>query len=289
MFIYSAFDRADAPPVYTAEALVSARSLRRFTDKPIRLLTSRPDLADTLAKRADFPFTDVVPLVGDELPKAFKIRSIGTMDGADCIFLDTDTIIYDDISRVFEFGPFDLAGVHMPYHREEIVTMADAVAKERRRYYALNSGVLFIRGAFAGPLSERWGAAFAKAAERNGPGAMDQPPLVNALIKLQPTLWPLAQNYNYRLMYGGVVSGTMFVVHTHYRRDVERIIRADFDSEVIDALIERIGFINRSVEKVTLPPVSMQTVPRHMLSRHRPRSGLAWALGPIRRRLGATG
>ncbi|RAH98248.1 hypothetical protein DLJ53_26425 [Acuticoccus sediminis] len=289
MFIYSAFDRPDAPPVYTAEALVSARSLRRYTDKPIRLLTSRPDLVEALARRPDFPFTDIVPLEGDELPKAFKIRSIGTMAGSDCIFLDTDTVIYDDISRVFEFGAFDIAGVHMPYHREEIVTMADAVDKESRRYYALNSGVLFIRGAFAGPISEAWGESFARAAARHGPQIMDQPQLVNALLKLKPDLWPLSQNYNYRLMYGGVVSGTIFVVHTHYRRDVARIIKADFDTGMMDRLIERIGFINASVEKVTLPPVSMQTVPRHKLSRHRPRSGLAWALGPIRRRLGATG
>ncbi|UOM33061.1 hypothetical protein [Acuticoccus sp. I52.16.1] len=286
MFIYSAFDRPDAPPVYTAEALVSARSLRRFTDKPIRLLTSRPDLAEMLARRPGFPFSDVVPLHGDVAPKAFKIRSIGTMAGADCIFLDTDTIIYGDISRVFEFGPFDLAGVHMPYHREEIVTMEDAVAKEGRRYYALNSGVLFIRGEFAGPLSERWGEAYALALERNGPGAMDQPPLVNALLKLKPALWPLSQNFNYRLMYGGVISGTIFVVHTHYRRDVRRIVDADFDHGVIDALIERIGAINASVERATLPQASMQTVPRHVLSRHRPRAGLAWALGPLRRRLG---
>lgn len=287
MFIYSAFDRPGSHPVFTTEAFISARSLRRHSDKPIRLLTNRPDLVETLAQRVPIPFTDVDVLEGDDLPKAFKIRAIGTMKGADCIFLDTDTFIFDDISRVFEFGDFDIAGVHMPYHREDIVTMDDAVRREKRRYYALNSGVLFIRGRFAEPLSSAWERTFADAVTRLGPGAMDQPPLVTALMRLRPALWPLAQNYNYRLMYGGVVCGTMFVVHTHYRRDVRRIIEGGFSLKAVDALIDRVGAINATVARATLPQTTMQDIRAYRLSRHRPHQGLAKWLAPIRRRLGA--
>lgn len=287
MFVYSAFDRPDAPPVYTTEAFISARSLRRHSDKPIRLLTSRPDAVAMLAQRVPTPFTEVTVLEEDALPKALKIRAIGRMDGADCIFLDTDTFIYDDISRVFEFGDFDIAGVHMPYHREDIVTMADAVVREKRRYYALNSGVLFIRGRFAAPLSEAWERAYFDAVKRIGPQAMDQPPLATALTRLRPTLWPLAQNYNYRLMYGGVVCGTLFVVHTHYRSDVRRIIDGGYSAEAIDRLIDRVGALNATVARATLPQTTMQEIRRHDLSRHRPRRGLAKWIAPIKRRLGA--
>lgn len=266
MFLYSAAD-GDGRPNYHAEALVSARSLRRHTDAPIRLLSDRPDIVERLSARPDFPFTTIEPIAHGEIPKAAKIRAIGTSGGQDCIFLDTDTVVLDDITKVFRFAPFDLAAVGMPYHLEAIDSIAAAVRWERFYRYHLNSGVLFVRGPFAERLSHEWGNAFAEFVERHGPGTTDQPPLGVALARLKPDLFALSQNYNFRSMYGGVVSGKVFVVHTHYRRDLERIVREDFSVELIDRFIEKIAAINETPQRALLPIVPSHTVPARRLRR----------------------
>lgn len=265
MFIYSAFDRPEAAPLYSAEAYVSARSLRRHTDRPIRLLTNNEPFIGGLSRRADFPFTDVSPLTGDEIPKAFKIRSIGAAAG-DCVFLDTDTIVLADLSRVFEFGPFDLAAVPI-WTRDHIVTMDQAVRREARRRHALNSGVLFIRDGFAAPLSKAWLGMFHDAVAREGPAVFDQPALVRALRTLEPNLMPLPHNYNYRSQFGGFVSGAVFVVHSHYRRDLARLIRGGLDDRAVDRLIDHAATINATTGEAVMPALPSSSLMRANLRR----------------------
>ncbi|MEM0907836.1 MAG: hypothetical protein AAGJ94_10765 [Pseudomonadota bacterium] len=253
MFIYCAFDKDQDMPRYAGEALVSATSLRRHTDKPIHLATNNRRFVERHARRPAWPFDNVTMVEGDDAPKTFKVRAIANMDG-DCVFLDGDTFIFADLSRVFEFSPFDLAGVREPA-RNALTSIEAAIEYEASLKYALNSGVLFIRGGFAQTLSERWLAHYLRRLERLGPTAFDQPSLRASLSLLDADVLVLPNNYNFRLQFGGLVAGPVFVVHTHYPHDLAKLIKRDFPAEDVDRLINHVGRINDEFAFETLPPV----------------------------------
>ncbi|WP_420392676.1 hypothetical protein [Acuticoccus sp.] len=270
MFVYSAYD-AGGSPTYLAEACVSARSLRRWTDAPITLWTNRTALAAELVQAVGSPFSAILPLGEAGPPKAHKIDAIGRASG-DRVFLDTDTIVLADIGRVFEFADFDIAAVPVAV-RDAITSMDEAVRREPRRRYTVNSGVLFVRGRFAGPLCAAWAAAYRRALARSGPSVYDQPSLARALEGLQPDLLPLPHNYNLRVQFGGLVSGAVFVVHVHYRRDLAGLLRGGLDAHRVDALIDRVAAINASTGQAVMPPIAPGSVLALDLSRRgRPRS-----------------
>lgn len=259
MFIYSAFDPPDGHRSYTGEALVSATSLRRHTDWPIRLYTNTPSLLEPLEARPGFPFSEVVPIAGDAPPKAFKIRSLATLGEADGVYLDCDTVVLDDISKVFAIAPFDIAGV-ITELRDPITSMAAAVEHEATQRYWLNSGVLFVRGGFGPRLSERWLAVFEDTVRKHGPRILDQLSLRGALQALGADVRPLPANYNFRLKFGGMLAGACFVVHTHYWRDLARLKARGFPAEEVDALIDHVARINATMAFESLPPRSERSL-----------------------------
>jgi hypothetical protein len=272
LYILSAFDDG-ATPFYTAEAYVAACSVRRHTAAPIRLLTSEPRFVERLAGRPDFPFTDVTTFGTDALPKAHKIRAIGEAGEAPCIFLDTDTIVLADISRVFEMAPFEVAGVPAP-GRDAIDGMDDAVRAEATFRHHLNSGVLWIAAGYAERLADRWRERFRRATARGRVTAFDQPALHAALADLGTNVFALPPNYNFRVNFGGLLSGACFVLHTHYRHDLMALLRADLAAEAVDRLIDRAAAINASTATGVVQPAGSRSLMRADLRRHGWRRGL---------------
>lgn len=279
MYILSAYDSGDTP-IYTAEAFVAARALRRHTTAPIRLLTNAMPFVDRLSGRPDFPFTAVTPITGDEPPKAFKIRAIGGMDDTDCVFLDTDTIPLADIGRVFGMGPFDVAGALAP-GRDRIDGIDAAIAGEWRQRIHLNSGVLFIRRGHAGRLAEAWLANYRKATARSGARAFDQPALHKALETLGADVFVLPPNYNFRVNFGGLLSGACFVLHTHYRHDLAALIRADLAPAAVDRFIDGAARINATTGLGLVAPAGNRSLMRADLSRRRWRRSVRDRVGDL--------
>lgn len=254
MFVYAAFDTPGAPPLYAGEALVSARSLRRHTARPIRLVTNNAAFVATMSGRPDFPFTAVTLADAGGAPfKREKIRAVAAADG-DVVFLDCDTICLADLSRVFEIAPFDLAAVEVPVRRG-IGSMDAAVRHELKHRSNLNSGVLFVRAATAGPLADAWLRHFDLEVARKGPGAYDQPALRAAVAERSPAILPLPHNYNFRAQFGGLLSGACFVVHTHFTDDVRRLAARGFPPAGMDRLIDHVGKINDPVATDVMAPV----------------------------------
>lgn len=272
MYILSAFESGETP-FYTAEAYVAAVSLRRHTAAPIRLLTNAPRFLDRLSARADYPFSDVAAIAGDGPPKAHKIRAIGEMGDSRCVFLDTDTIVLADIGRVFDMAPFEVAGVPAP-GRDEIDGMDAAVAREAGRRFHLNSGVLWIGAGYAAHLAERWLSIYGRATSRGRVTAFDQPALHAALAGLGTEVFVLPPNYNFRVNFGGLLSGTCFVLHAHYRHDMRALLQADLAPEAVGRLIDRAAAVNTSTALGVVRPAGNRSLLRADLRRHRWRRSL---------------
>lgn len=258
MFVYSASDIDAARPLYCGEAFISATSLRRHYSGRISLLTNSGQIRDAFHRLPNNPFDDIHVMSAEEHPKLQKIKAIGRLAEGDVIFLDGDTIILDDLSCVFSFDTFDIAGVLAPW-RENITSIDDALKRETHARYSLNSGVLFLSGSFAPELATHWGGFYEKALQRVGATAKDQPALQAALKELQPTLMTLPNNYNFRANMGGLISGKCFVVHCHFPAMIAAVIRSGFDTDVIDSHIECISTINHSMSTHAFGPIRSTT------------------------------
>jgi hypothetical protein len=253
MFLYVSYEEDLSEPRYISEALISAYSLRRHTSAAISLVTNNPEFVARFEGREWFPFTDVEIVDIDARVKfSPKVASIAKRAGRDTIFLDTDTIVMSDISRVFEFDDFEFAGVPQP-DRRNITDIDKAVKQERRRRFLFNSGVMFIRANLCSTLGQRWAHHFQIAVRKQGPKAPDQLALARALQDLEPKLFHLPPNYNFR-GFGGFMSGACFVYHTHFADSALDILAKDFDREAMDAFIARIETINDTFLSGIVPP-----------------------------------
>jgi len=252
MFLYVSYDKDLSEPKYSSEALISAYSLRRHTSAAISLITNNRAFVTRFEGREWFPFTDVEIADTDVSPRFLKVASIAKRAGRDTIFLDTDTIIMGDISRVFEFDDFAFAGVPAPL-RHDITDIDKALKLERRKRHDFNSGVIFIRGTLCSALGERWAHHFQIEVEGQGPEALDQPALADALQDLEPKTFQLPPNYNFRGL-GGLVSGACFVYHAHFAKVALGVFARDFDREAADAFIARIETINDTFLPGIVPP-----------------------------------
>ncbi|SLN33228.1 hypothetical protein ROJ8625_01555 [Roseivivax jejudonensis] len=243
MFVYSTHDKDASDPVYSLEALISATSLRRHTNLPIRLVTNNTDFLDRVRALDYNPFTDLVAAGADTPPKLQKIEALRGMADQDAVFVDSDTVILDDISRVFDFGMFDIAAVQAIW-REGITSIERAVEREQRRRFMLNSGLLFVRRNTVEPLATAWAKEYRTAFGQFGPAAADQPSLEQALALLNPEVFQLPVNYNFRTNFGGILSGKCFVVHGHFRSVARELGRQGLGVAQIDHFLARIEMIN---------------------------------------------
>ncbi len=255
MFIYSTYDKDPGSPLYTAEAFLSASSLRRHTTRDIGLLTNNAALAASIAKLPHNPFSHIELTTGETHPKLQKIRAIGRLWSGDKVFLDCDTLVFDAIDRVFDFAAFDIAGVVAPA-RGFIRSIEDAVEKEAKQIYSLNSGVLFIRERFVADLVATWAMRYEVLLRNKGEGAFDQAALKRSLNALTPRVLMLPHNYNFRINFGGTISGKCFVIHAHFRPAAQRLLESDMNADVVKDFIEGAEVINRSMETANFPPMT---------------------------------
>lgn len=243
MFVYSTYDKDPENPVYTTQALISARSLRRHTTNDISLLTNNDGLAKTIASLEHNPFTEIKVMTDSGHPKLQKILAIEQFSSGDKVFLDADTIILDSINQVFDFCDFDICGVISP-GRYFINSMERAVRWEARRKFFLNSGVLFIREAFVSQLVPKWAECYRGELEEKGQDALDQPALKMALSHLNPNVFPIPHNYNFRIGFGGTISGKCFVVHGRFHNTATAVAKSGWDKGLIDEFIDSVAVIN---------------------------------------------
>ena len=250
MFVYSAFDASDTIPRFHAEALFSAFSLRKVTDKPIRLVSNSPHIADQFSELAWNPFSTIGSLVDRfSHPKRQKLHAIATQTGPGFCYLDTDTVILADISRVFEMGELDIAGAAAPW-REDIETIEIAVRREWKRAWQLNSGVLFFRRKNVGPLIDAWISDFeSRLPEYAGqPDKIrDQVSFQKACVELKPDMFKLPNNYNFRTPMGGYLSGACFVLHGHLKLGLERLYNKFNQPDFLDERLKQLRVINHSM------------------------------------------
>lgn len=261
MFIYSAFDEVLDAPLYHAEAMVSAFSLRQHSDKPIVLHSNSRVLADKLREPAWSPFTEVV--VSDmprAHPKLQKLGAIAASPFEQTVFLVTDTFILGDLAKVFEFGPFDIAACQPPY-RQSVRSMSAAVKEQWNRRWKLNSGVVFINGG-QHDIMRSWLADYKdRLTSADHPGkVMDQPSFQHALMMHQPDIFTLPNNYNFRLCFGGYLSGACFVVHTHAGVSIQPVMENLHDLGSIRALIDKVATINSIFMGMSFPTMADPTM-----------------------------
>lgn len=261
MFIYSAYDEVIEEPLYHAEAMISAFSLRQHSDKPIILHSNSRALAGRLKEPAWSPFSEVI--VSDiprAHPKLQKLEAIAASPFENTVFLDTDTFILGDLGKVFEFGPFDIAACQPPF-RQSVRSMDAAVKEEWNRRWKLNSGVVFLKGGqrdIVGSWLANYEDRLASAA--NPRKLMDQPSLQHALVMHQPDIFTLPNNYNFRLCFGGYLSGACFVVHTHAGVSIQPVMENLHDLGSIRALIDKVSTINSILIGVSFPTMADPTM-----------------------------
>lgn len=267
VFVYCAFDRNEDAPLYLAEAFVSARSLARWTDRPIHLLTNAPRFADRLARQGGFPFADVVTVVHPGPPKELKLEAIEAHGGRDVVYLDGDTIVLGDIAKVFAFGRFDIAG-RIELARAGISSVEDAVPFEALQRYALNSGVLFIRANFSARFAAAWLRTYRRTVANRGADVLDQLSLRGALRRLGADVMALPDNYNFRAQFGGLIEGAVFVVHAHYRDDLRKMLAAGLSLAAVDRFIDHVALINSSDALHNFPPITGRSLLAVDFTRH---------------------
>lgn len=247
MFIYSSFDKDSSDPKYSLEALISAVSLRKHVRQDINLVTSSYEVKECFEGLAYNPFSEIRVVDKGLSPKLQKIRSISEFGERNAVFIDTDTIVLDDLSKVFNFCDFDLAAAPAIW-RESVTSMEEAVRQERLRQSSLNSGLLFVRKDFVSPLVNSWAEEFQKEEFKTGRKAADQPPLTRALEELKPEVLKLPINYNYRTNFGGLLSGKCFVVHGHFFPVARKVMRTNFSLEVIERFLARVSKVNAEMK-----------------------------------------
>lgn len=257
MFIYSATD-SDGSLFYNQEALVSATSLRKHTDQPIRLYTNSAVALDLLKKLPYSPFDDVFLFKEKMHPKIQKVKSI--LHGTDnhSVFIDADTIVLDDISKVFSIGEFDFAGNRAAW-REDIPDINHAVLMEPQRWWRVNSGVLFFRRAKIEHILNDWYmdlCSQVEAKKDNPKTVRDQRSLDKVLFKTKPSLLHLPINYNFQSMQGGTISGAVFVLHGHLCKDKLKPYNSFPGKDDMDLWIDLAGEINLSMKTANIPPTN---------------------------------
>lgn len=254
MFIYSTTD-SDGSLFYNQEALVSAISLRRHTDQPIRLFTNSEVANDLLKKLPYSPFDDVFLFKEKMHPKIQKVKSILHSTDDQSVFVDADTVILDDISKVFSIGEFDFAG-NPAVWREDIPDINHAVVMEPQRWWRVRSGVLFMRRAKIENILQDWYTDLCEQVEtkkENPKAVRDQRSLDKVLFKTKPNLLHLPTNYNFQSMQGGTISGAVFVVHGHLFKNRLRPYNFFPEKGVIDLWIDLVNEINSSMKTANIP------------------------------------
>jgi FkbM family methyltransferase len=258
MFVYSAYEPDTSNVIYLWEAAISAISLRRHTDAPIKLHTNLADVENLLGALGPLSFDEIVINEEAAHPKILKIDAIKSCLGDQCIYLDTHTIVLGNIHPVFKIDDFDIAGVHAPWRDGQDGTIVDKDF-ERGFLQTLNTGALWVNLKKSRRFLQTWSTIFRKDVKAGNPNAKDQAAFLHAARDINPSLLYLPENYNFRAHYGGRLSGRCYVVHSHYWTKLQQIKLASDKRAAIDDLIDRVDAkVNKSSTMRVFLPASQR-------------------------------
>lgn len=198
---------------FVAEAEQSLASLRRSNQQlPATLLTDeqpgRPELWNEV-------------IVAAEL-KGHGARAKLYMDRAPyarCLFLDTDTMVYGDLSPGFALlDRFDFAGEHSHSgHHYEVPGLPTSFPE-------INSGVLFWRkNAASKALFERWRKLYDADSKKYGGRKWDQKSLRQAVYESDVRFTNLPMSYNLMPYFPAALEGRVVVAHGRSMKNLERM------------------------------------------------------------------
>ena len=202
-------------PVFRAEAVVSARSVKRvWPDIPVAIATDGPVESDY------FDRIDVVPAEPDNIA---KVRHITRSPFERTLFLDTDTYCLESAPELFELlDHFDLAAAHEAGRFStrweagtEVFIQAPDIPKS---FPELNSGVVaFRREPKVLKLFERWLALVEEARAAPVAHTQDQPSFRRAVYESDLRIAVLPPEYNFRLIISGFARGPIKLIHGRWR------------------------------------------------------------------------
>lgn len=252
--IYCAFDKDGIRPRYNAEALLSCYSLRKnCNDIYVKIFTNKPQYIEETCEKVEGPYFDAIESIEyPQFHKSAKIRAMLSSEG-NTIFLDTHTVVLDDITQIFEAKRFDIAGSHAPWRENKGVLTKNIALSEQN--ISLNTGVLFLRMDRCRSYISKWLDEYHRTYSPGGGKNLDQPAFTRSIGSSKGcSIMILPNNYNFRLVYGGFISGHVYVIHTHYLKTLNKFIEeplTDFAARIYD----HFASINNSTKGKVLPGI----------------------------------
>jgi FkbM family methyltransferase len=258
MYLYSSHDKNFDKPRYSWEAFVSAFSVRQHSDAPIRLVTNNHRIAQSFEANPINPFTDIVVKDKTHSAKAQKISAMRDHGFVETIFLDTHTLVFSDLSPIFDIQSFQIAGVRPPWRVNTSDKAIDPRA-EKQYQFSLNTGVLFIRGPTLADFFDHWGSKYMELLARYGDKAQDQPAFTAAAADYDLDILTLPENFNFRGHLGGRVSGKCHVYHSHLWTDTSRLAALNFDLQSLSLFLsDMTKTLNAPIENRVFVPCKQQ-------------------------------
>ena len=210
--VYSAFGRR-----FIREAAISAWSVKRsMPSAPTYILTNEPITCPYFDQIEVSQSTEAGTLE-DQRGKSSKASAILRCLGRDCLFLDADTYVIENVSDVFHSPlPFDIAGCHDTWQFPAIYKLKsrdkrDPIHPPCHPY--INTGVLFVRkNDNVVKLMKSWEAAC-----MNEPN--DQLAFADVLYKSDVRFHALPPVYNARAGEPIHLSGRLKILHKFAEAD----------------------------------------------------------------------
>jgi hypothetical protein len=193
---------------YFEEAKISARSVREnMPDINVACITDR--------KRESDLFDEI--LVKEPNGGSDKVYLLSDSPFDETLYLDTDTLLSDDVSELFGLlEKFDIGAAQAP------IRILEAEEGEPNQPYTdipdafpdLNTGVLVFRNnSKFSDLTKDWRKYYEKIMKKSDEVAWDQPSFRKAVYESGLRVSPLPTEYNSRLQYGGTVSQKVKIAH----------------------------------------------------------------------------
>jgi hypothetical protein len=199
---------------YVAEAIRAARSSLRHNPLPHVLFASPSPASHT----AD-PGVSIHPFEASEDPFLDKIRNIRRSPFERTIFLDTDTLVVDELVHLLDLlERYDLAVAHTAGYR------GFADPEVPAAFYELNTGVMAWRSnertaAFLAGWEQTY-AAWGRKEPFRSAATSDQAAFRNCAWKHELRLVVLGPEYNFRTLFPATVVARVRVIHGR-RRNAE--------------------------------------------------------------------
>lgn len=214
---------------FVNEVINSAKSLHKFNKEPkITIFTDK----DNVLKNEMDLFDSIIIIDHPEFSFGDKVFAIKNTPYKKTIFLDTDTIITDDISELFRIlEKFDIALVNVPY--------------KNRKYPFYNTGVIaFNKNQRIMDLFKLWEQKYDK---RIG---NDQPPFQEALLQSSISVFTLPPEYNFRVLFTSYAQKRIKILHGHNIVSMNYLKRDYLINLLNEHLAERFWFPGKGILKL---------------------------------------